>query len=170
MRCRSKQIASIFIYSCKLLHYIHTDSTAQQMTSTDHLLHTVPVDKGVWVSEVSLVVLVISDNKLATETHNNELTLTFSVSVFDTIDGLRSCLLGLQKKLLIEGLMLVSPFISAAPTGVASISNTTITTTGFKSEVQQVVQAYFFRSRKLSRAKLGPACLCYLKRKRWKGI
>lgn len=38
----------------------------------------------------------------------------------------------------------------------------TIPSTGFKGEVQQVIQADFFRSSKLSRAKLGPACLCYL--------
>lgn len=72
------------------------------------------------------------------------------------------CLLGLQKKLLVEGLVLVAPFVSTAPTGVASVSNATVTSTGFKSEVQQVVQAYFFRSCQLSRAELGPARLCYL--------
>lgn len=79
----------------------------------------------------------------------------------------RGSLLGLQKKLLVEGLVLVAPFVSAAPTGVASISDSTIASSGFKGEVQQVVQAYFFRSSKLSRAKLGPACLCYLERQRW---
>lgn len=74
------------------------------------------------------------------------------------------CLLGLQKKLLVEGLVLVAPFVSAAPTGGASISEATITSTRFKGEVQQVVEADFFRSSKLSRAKLSPACLCYLER------
>lgn len=37
------------------------------MTGTHHLLHAVPVDQSVWISEVSLVVLVISHHKLATE-------------------------------------------------------------------------------------------------------
>lgn len=147
-----------------------TGRTAQPVTSTHHLLHTVPVDQSVWISEVSLVVLVISHNKLATNTHNNKLSPTSSASVLNIINCLRSYLLGLQKKLLVEGLMLVAPFISAAPTGVTSISNTTITSTGFKREVQQVVQAYFFRSRKLSRAKLGPARLYYLERQRRTGI
>ncbi|TNN70662.1 hypothetical protein EYF80_019099 [Liparis tanakae] len=71
-----------------------------------------------------------------------------------------------QKQLLVEGLVLVAPFVSAAPTGLASISEATSTSTGFKGEVQQVVEAYFFRSSKLSRAKLGPACLCYLEKQK----
>lgn len=33
------------------------------------MLHTVPVNQGVWVGEVSLVVLLIIHHKLATETH-----------------------------------------------------------------------------------------------------
>lgn len=76
------------------------------------------------------------------------------------------CLLGLQKKLLVEGLVLVAPFVSAAPTGVASIPDATAPSSGFEGEVQQVVQANFLRSSKLSRAKLGPARLCYLQRQR----
>lgn len=68
--------------------------------------------------------------------------------------------LRLEEKFLVEGLMFVAPLVSAAPAGVASIC--TVPTTGFKGEVQQVIQADFFGSSKLSRAKLGPACLCYL--------
>lgn len=66
-------------------------------------------------------------------------------------------LLGLQKKLLVEGLVLVAPLVPAAPTGVASVSDPTVPSTWFKGEVQQVVQTNFLRSSKLSRAKLGPA-------------
>lgn len=66
-------------------------------------------------------------------------------------------LLGLQKKLLVEGLVLVAPFVPAAPTGMASISDATTPPSGFEGEVQQVVQANFLGSSKLSRAKLGPA-------------
>lgn len=76
------------------------------------------------------------------------------------------CSLGLQKKLLVEGLVLVAPFVSAAPTERSPISDATVTSTGFKGEVQQVVEAYFFRSSKLSRAKLGLASLCYLDRQK----
>lgn len=54
----------------------------------------------------------------------------------------------------------MAPLVSAAPAGMASVC--TVPSTGFKGEVQQVIQADFFRSSKLSRAKLGPACLCYL--------
>ena len=43
-----------------------------------------------------------------------------------------------------------------------AIASSTVTPTGFKGEVEQVVQAYLFRSSILSRAKLGPACLGYL--------
>lgn len=46
---------------------------------------------------------------------------------------------------------------------MASISDTAVTAPRFEGEVQQVVETYFFRSSKLSRAKLGSACLCYLK-------
>lgn len=56
----------------------------------------------------------------------------------------------------------MAPFVSVAPAGMASIS--TVPSTGFKGEVQQVIQADFFGSSKLSRAKLGPACLCYLQK------
>lgn len=66
----------------------------------------------------------------------------------------------LQEKFLVEGLVFVAPLVSAAPAGMASVC--TVPSTGFKGEVQQVIQADFFRSSKLSRAKLGPACLCYL--------
>lgn len=44
-------------------------ASGSSTTNTHHLLHTVPVNQSVWVSEVSLVVLVISHHKLATETH-----------------------------------------------------------------------------------------------------
>lgn len=77
---------------------------------------------------------------------------------------MKDCLLGLQKKFLVKGLVLMAPLVSAAPTGGASVTTTTITTTWLKGEVQQVVQAYFLRSSKLSRAKLGPVRLCYLER------
>lgn len=70
--------------------------------------------------------------------------------------------LSLQEKFLIEGLVFVAPFVSVAPAGMASIS--TVPSSGFKGEVQQVIQADFFGSSKLSRAKLGPACLCYLQK------
>lgn len=66
----------------------------------------------------------------------------------------------LEEKFLVEGFMFVAPFVSVAPAGMASISN--VPSTGFKGEIQQVIQADFFGSSKLSRAKLGPACLCYL--------
>ena len=62
----------------------------------------------------------------------------------------------------------MAPLVSAAPVGVASLSDATGASTGFKGEVQQVVQAYFLRSSKLSRAKLGPARLCYLQRQKEK--
>lgn len=144
---------------------VNTGSPA--LTNTHHLLHIVPVNQSVWISEVSLVVLVISHSKLATKTHNSELNPTALASAINTVSCLRSYLLGLQKKLLVKGLVLMAPLISAAPARGASISNTAITSTGFKSEVQQVVQAYFLGSRKLSRAKLGPARLCYLEMQKW---
>ena len=147
-----------------------TGGTAQQMPSSHHLLHTVPVNQSVWISEVSLVVLVISHNKLATETHRERLTPTCSASLFHMICCKRHCLLGLQEKLLVEGLVLVAPLVSTAPAGVAAISEATVTSARFKGKVQQVVQAYLFRSSKLSRAKLGPACLCYLERHRRRTI
>lgn len=78
----------------------------------------------------------------------------------------RGCLLGLQKQFLVEGLVLVAPFVSAAPTRVAAVSDATGPSSGLEGEVQQVVQAYFLRSSELSRAKLGPARLCYLRRQR----
>lgn len=133
----------------------------QRMAGTHHLLHTVPVDQSVWISEVSLVVLVISHHKLATEAQKDTSLPHVQHQSFILCFKLR-ILLGLQKKLLVEGLVLVAPFVSAAPAGMAAISDATVTSTGFKGEVQQVVQTYLFRSSKLSRAKLGPACLCYL--------
>jgi hypothetical protein len=100
-----------------------------------HLLHTVPVNQCIWVSEVSGIVLVISHHKLA---------------------------IGLQEKLLVEGLVRMAPLVPAAPAGLANISDATIGPTGFKGEVEQVVQTYLFGSSKLSRAKLSPARLGYL--------
>lgn len=130
-------------------HLTVWDST----TSTHHLLHTVPVHQSVGVSEVSLVVLVVRHHELATETHTSQ-GLRFSPLIWCVCVG---CLLGLQEKLLVEGLVLVAPFVSAAPTGMASLSDATTPPSGFKGEVQQVVQANFLGSSKLSRAKLGPA-------------
>lgn len=40
--------------------------------------------------------------------------------------------------------------------------------TGFKSEIQQVVQVDLLRTRELGRAKLCPLSLCYLERMRAK--
>ena len=77
-------------------------------------------------------------------------------------------LLGLQEELLVEGLVLVAPLVPAPPACVA-ITCSTITPTGFKGEVEQVVQAYLFRSSILSRAKLGPARLGYLEIERGSG-
>lgn len=74
--------------------------------------------------------------------------------------GARGGSLGLEEKLLVEGFVFVAPLVPAAPAGVAPVS--AATPAGFKGEVQQVVQADFLRSSKLSRAKLGPACLRYL--------
>lgn len=48
---------------------MYASNTAQQTTNTHHLLHTVPVDQSVRISEVSLVVLVVSHHELAAETH-----------------------------------------------------------------------------------------------------
>lgn len=77
-----------------------------------------------------------------------------------------SSILGLQEKLLVEGLVLVAPFVAAAPAGGASIQEASACPSGFKGEVQQVIQADLFGSCKLSRAELGPARLCYLQRNR----
>lgn len=77
-----------------------------------------------------------------------------------------SSVLGLQEKLLVEGLVLVAPFVAAAPDGGASIQEACTCPSGFKGEVQQVIQADLFGSCKLSRAELGPARLCYLRRDR----
>lgn len=74
-----------------------------------------------------------------------------------------SSVLGLQKKLLVEGLVLVAPFVAAAPAGGASIQEARACPSGFKGEVQQVIQADLFGSCKLSRAELRPARLCYLR-------
>lgn len=105
------------------------------MAVDTHLLHTVPAHQSVWVSEVSLIVLVISHHKLA---------------------------IGLQEKLLVEGLVLVAPFVAPAPAGVTISTQAAMASTGLKREVEQVVQTDLFRSRKLSRAKLSPAGLSYL--------
>lgn len=108
----------------------------QRMSSTHHLLHTVPVDQSVWISEVSLVVLVISHHKLATEAQKKmHQSLVFNLCLSYFILKLRISLC-LQKKLLVEGLVLVAPFVSAAPAGMAAISDATVTSTGFKGEVQ----------------------------------
>lgn len=83
------------------------------------------------------------------------------------LDPGSSCsVLGLQEQLLVEGLVLVAPFVAAAPAGGASIQEACACPSGFKGEVQQVIQADLFGSCKLSRAELGPARLCYLRRDR----
>lgn len=70
--------------------------------------------------------------------------------------------LSLQEKLLVEGLVFVTPLVAATPAGVAISSGAKMASSWLKREVEQVVQTYLFGSSKLSRAKLCPAVLCYL--------
>jgi len=101
-----------------------------------HLLHTVPVHQGIRVSKVSLVVLVITHHELA---------------------------VGLQVKLLVEGLVLMAPLVAMAPVGVAvSSSHATMTIVRLIGEVQEVVQADPFGFTILKRAQLRTAILGYL--------
>lgn len=77
MRCKRTQVD--FHWQSLILNYTRElnvfnageDIFLQRVAGTHHLLHTVPVDQSVWISEVSLVVLVISHYKLATETHTD---------------------------------------------------------------------------------------------------
>lgn len=63
------------LHTVFVLHLTHTQRRgakrreAKVCDSTHHLLHTVPVNQCVRVSEVSVVVLLISHHKLATGTH-----------------------------------------------------------------------------------------------------
>lgn len=74
--------------------------------------------------------------------------------------------LGLQEQLLVEGLVFVTPLVSASPARMAVASGADMASTRLKGKIEQVVQTDFFGSRKLSRAELGPACLDYLGRRR----
>lgn len=68
--------------------------------------------------------------------------------------------LGLQEELLAEGLVLppvpFPPVATVVPVEVVGVA------TGFKGEVQQVVQANLLGTRELGRAELCPLGLCYL--------
>lgn len=57
----------------------------------------------------------------------------------------------------------MAPFVAAAPARGASIQKACGSPSGFKGEVQQMIQADLFGSCKLSRAELGPARLGYLR-------
>lgn len=65
MRCRRTRKDGHYILRC-LIYMHHQHSSKGEITH--HLLHTVPVHQSVWISAVSLVVLVVSYYKLAAET------------------------------------------------------------------------------------------------------
>lgn len=60
------------------------------------------------------------------------------------------------------------PLVPFSPAAMSTAFKVTRLATGFKSEIQQVVQIDLLRTRELGRAKLCPLSLCYLEQKRIK--
>lgn len=58
----------------------------------------------------------------------------------------------------------MSPLVSFSPAAMSTAFKVTCLATGFKGEIQQVVQVDLLRARELGRAKLCPLSLCYLER------
>jgi hypothetical protein len=58
----------------------------------------------------------------------------------------------------------MSPLVPFSPAAMSTAFKVTCLATGFKSEIQQVVQVDLLRARELGRAKLCPLSLCYLER------